>query len=208
MDYLSAFILGISSGLACISVCLPGILPILMGRRTSVRQSAVFVAAFLTGRWCAYVMAAAITSVFATAVSDISSNKTILTATQLALAAIMLLFAAGKLSSRCVNPLKHKRFRAFLMRGGCLLPVAMGFLTSVALCPPFVTMVVQTAGEESVWRAIALFTMFFVGTLPYFVPVPFIGLSGRSAATKSIGRYAAVIMGFVYLYNAIKLIIS
>ena len=84
----------------------------------------------------------------------------------------------------------------------------MGFVTSVALCPPFVSMVVQTAGEQSFWRTAALFSLFFVGTLPYFLPVPLVGLSRKNLAFKHIGRYAAIIMCIVYFYNAVKLIIS
>lgn len=205
MDYLQTFILGLSSGIACISVCLPGVLPILLGRRSTVAQSAKFVAVFLSGRWLAYLIAAALTALFSAAIYDVVSNKIVMIATQFLLAAIMILFAAGKLSSKCINPLKHKRLRTFLKNHDNLLPVIMGFITSISLCPPFVTLVLQTAGEQSLMRTVGLFTMFFIGTLPYFLPVPIIGLSRRNAVFKVIGRYAAAIMGCVYLYNAIAI---
>ena len=194
-----------SSGIACISVCLPGVLPILLGRRSTVAQSAIFVAVFLSGRWLAYLIAAALTALFSAAIYDVVSNKIVMIATQFLLAAIMILFAAGKLSSKCINPLKHKRLRTFLKNHDNLLPVIMGFITSISLCPPFVTLVLQTAGEQSLMRTVGLFTMFFIGTLPYFLPVPIIGLSRRNAVFKVIGRYAAAIMGCVYLYNAIAI---
>ena len=194
-----------SSGIACISVCLPGVLPILLGRRSTVAQSAKFVAVFLSGRWLAYLIAAALTALFSAAIYDVVSNKIVMIATQFLLAAIMILFAAGKLSSKCINPLKHKRLRTFLKNHDNLLPVIMGFITSISLCPPFVTLVLQTAGEQSLMRTVGLFTMFFIGTLPYFLPVPIIGLSRRNAVFKVIGRYAAAIMGCVYLYNAIAI---
>jgi len=206
MDYLQTFILGLSSGIACISVCLPGVLPILLGRRTTVAQSARFVAVYLSGRWCAYLIAAVITAMFASAIYDVVSNKIVMIATQFLLATIMILFAVGKLSSKCINPLKHKHLRTFLKNHESLLPVIMGFITSVSLCPPFVTLVLQTAGEQSLMRTVGLFTMFFIGTLPYFLPVPLVGLSRRNAVFKVIGRYTAAIMGCVYIYNAIKLI--
>ena len=194
-----------SSGIACISVCLPGVLPILLGRRSTVAQSAKFVAVFLSGRWLAYLIAAALTALFSAAIYDVVSNKIVMIATQFLLAAIMILFAAGKLSSKCINPLKHKYLRTFLKNHESLLPVIMGFITSVSLCPPFVTLVLQTAGEQSLLRTVGLFTMFFVGTLPYFLPVPLVGLSRRNAVFKVIGRYAAAIMGCVYLYDAIAI---
>lgn len=207
MDFLSAFILGLSSGIACISVCLPGVVPILLGRRSTVAQSARFVAVYLSGRWCAYLIAAVITTLFSAAIYDIISDRIVMIITQFALALIMILFAAGKLSSKCINPLKHKRLRVFLKKHDSLLPVAMGFITSVSLCPPFVSLVLQTAGEQSMVRTIGVFTMFFLGTLPYFLPVPLLGLSRREGVFKIIGHYAAAIMGCVYLYNAIKLMI-
>ena len=208
MDYLSALLLGLSSGIACISVCLPGVVPILLGKRSSVAQSAKFVTIFLSGRWLAYLLAAVLSSILSAAVYGIVSDRKVMIITQLILGVIMLLFAFGKLSSRCVNPLKHKALRTFAKKHEYVLPLIMGFVTSVALCPPFVSMVVQTAGEQSFWRTAALFSMFFVGTLPYFLPVPLVGLSHKNLSFKHIGRYAAIIMCIVYFYNAVKLIIS
>lgn len=208
MDFLSAFILGLSSGVACISVCLPGMVPILMGSRSTVAQSAKFVAVFMAGRWLAYMIAAAFTAMFSAAIYDIGSNKIVMTATQFLLAAIMLLFAAGKLSSRCINPLKHKRLRTYLKKRDCLLPIILGVVTSVTLCPPFVSLVIQSAGDGQFWRTIIAFTLFFLGTLPYFLPVPLLGLSRKNGAFKIIGHYAAAIMGCFYIYRAVKLIIS
>jgi len=207
MELLSSFILGLSSGIACISVCLPGVVPILLGRRSTVAQSARFVAVYLSGRWLAYLIAAVITTLFSAAIYDITSNRIVMIVTQFALAVIMILFAAGKLSSKCINPLKHKRLRTFLKHHDSLLPVVMGFITSVTLCPPFVSLVLQTTGEDSFARTIGAFTMFFFGTLPYFLPVPLLGFSRRESVFKIIGHYAAAIMGCVYLYNAIKLMI-
>ncbi|MBQ3618051.1 MAG: sulfite exporter TauE/SafE family protein [Bacteroidales bacterium] len=208
MDYLSALLLGLSSGIACISICLPGMVPILLGQSSSVAQSAKFVTIFLSGRWLAYLLAAVLSSILSAAVYGIVSDRKVMIITQLILGVIMLLFALGKLSSRCINPLKHKALRQFAKRHQYLLPLIMGFVTSVALCPPFVSMVVQTAGEQSFWRTVALFSMFFVGTLPYFLPVPLVGLSRKNVAFKHIGRYAAIIMCILYFYNAIKLLIS
>ena len=208
MDYLSALLLGLSSGIACISVCLPGVVPILLGKRSSVAQSAKFVTIFLSGRWLAYLLAAVLISILSAAVYGIVSDRKVMIITQLILSVIMLLFALGKLSSRCFNPLKHKALRTFAKNHEYVLPLIMGFVTSVALCPPFVSMVVQTAGELSFWRTAALFSLFFVGTLPYFLPVPLVGLSRKNLAFKHIGRYAAIIMCIVYFYNAVKLIIS
>ncbi|MBO4372001.1 MAG: sulfite exporter TauE/SafE family protein, partial [Bacteroidales bacterium] len=144
MDYLSALLLGLSSGIACISVCLPGVVPILLGKRSSVAQSAKFVTIFLSGRWLAYLLAAVLSSILSAAVYGIVSDRKVMIITQLILGVIMLLFALGKLSSRCFNPLKHKALRTFAKKHEYVLPLIMGFVTSVALCPPFVSMVVQT----------------------------------------------------------------
>jgi hypothetical protein len=148
-----------------------------------------------------------ITSLFSAAIYDIISDRTVMIVTQFALALIMILFAAGKLSSKCINPLKHKQLRTFLKKHDTLLPVVMGFITSVSLCPPFVTLVLRTASEQSLVRTIGVFTMFFLGTLPYFLPVPLLGFSRKEGVFKIIGHYAAAIMGCVYLYNAIKLML-
>ena len=73
MDYLSALLLGLSSGIACISICLPGMVPILLGQSSSVAQSAKFVTVFLSGRWLAYLLAAVLSSILSAAVYGIVS---------------------------------------------------------------------------------------------------------------------------------------
>ena len=207
MNNLSSLLLGLSSGLACISTCLPVLLPILMGRRSSVGDSAVYVASFLSGRLLAYLAAALITAIFAGSTA-LFSNHYFLAVTQLVSAILMLVFAFWKVSGKCYNPLKNKRFKSLFKHHTLLLTAALGVSTSAVLCPPFITLIMQSLQLDSYFSVITSFIMFFVGTLPYFLPVPFVGLTRKNEVIKVIGKYAAIIVGLTYLYRTIVLIIN
>ena len=87
-----------------------------------------------------------------------------------------------------------------------VLPVAMGFLTGLNLCPPFLAAFTGAAKTESLGESLAFFACFFLGTLVFFLPLPLLGALGRFSAIKTIGRLAALVMAAYYVYAGIKLL--
>ena len=86
------------------------------------------------------------------------------------------------------------------------VPVAMGFLTGLNLCPPFLAAFTGAAKTESLGESLAFFACFFLGTLVFFLPLPLLAGLGRLSALKTIGRLAALVMAAFYVYAGIKLL--
>jgi hypothetical protein len=75
--------------------------------------------------------------------------------------------------------------------------VALGLLTGLNLCPPFVAAAVRAAQTHSLPAALGFFALFFAGTLVWFLPFVGIGAARRFTAVPVVARFTA---GLVALY--------
>ena len=101
---------------------------------------------------------------------------------------------------------RHTPQKTAPRRSLLVLPVAMGFLTGLNLCPPFLAAFTGAAKTESLGESLAFFACFFLGTLVFFLPLPLLGALGRFSAIKSIGRLTALVMAAFYVYAGIKVL--
>jgi hypothetical protein len=88
------------------------------------------------------------------------------------------------------------------------LPVALGLVTGVNICPPFLMAPGSAVQLPGLWQSLLFFTAFFTGTSIYLAPLPLVGLAGRRQIVKTIGRLAAGVVGLVYLYYGVVSMIS
>ena len=72
------------------------------------------------------------------------------------------------------------------MRSGAL---ALGFLTGINLCPPFLVAGVRAAQLEHLWAALLFFVCFFAGTAVWFLPFLSMGLVQRTPAVVDRGTH-------------------
>jgi len=79
-------------------------------------------------------------------------------------------------------------------------PAALGFLTGLSLCPPFVIAGVRAAQLDSVAAALLFFAVFFVGTSIWFVPLVSLGCLRRNEAVTTVARMAMVLIAVYYLF--------
>ena len=91
-------------------------------------------------------------------------------------------------------------------RGWVAAPVA-GFLTGVNLCPPFLLAFSDAVFSSGIIDSILYFICFFAGTSLYFLPIPFVGIF-RNKNIQTIGRMAALLVAFYYLYSGIIMFIG
>jgi sulfite exporter TauE/SafE len=100
-------------------------------------------------------------------------------------------------------------FRKRLSRlSGGWLPAALGFLTGLNLCPPFLLAFSNAVAAQKLGGSILFFISFFIGTLVYFIPLPFLGLLSRNEVLGKVGKMAAVIVGAYYGYTGIIMVIG
>ncbi|WML68029.1 MAG: hypothetical protein METHP_01601 [Methanoregula sp. SKADARSKE-2] len=79
------------------------------------------------------------------------------------------------------------------------MPVAVGFLTGIRPCAPFLLAITRAAALGSLVSGIGLFAGFFAGTSVYLLLFISIGCAGKYELVCMIGRIAAVIVGIFYL---------
>jgi len=81
-----------------------------------------------------------------------------------------------------------------------VLPLALGFLTGINVCPPFLIALARAADARSALGSVRFFVVFFLGTAVYFVPMPLLGALRPLRVLQTVGRMAAGIIGIYYFY--------
>jgi sulfite exporter TauE/SafE len=85
---------------------------------------------------------------------------------------------------------------------------ALGLLTGVSLCPPFIAASVRAAECSSISGAILFFVAFFVGTSFWFVPFAAFAWLRRNEAVTTVARMAMALIGLFYLYLGLMSLIG
>jgi sulfite exporter TauE/SafE len=206
-----ALVLGLATGPVCLASCGPVVLPWMLvqpqGMRLHSRQLFLFLAARLAG----YM-------VFATAVWLVGSSiphawtgrSWLFGGVELLLAVALVAYAAGwpgrrqasaQPSSRLVQigEAPHPR------RSGAL---ALGFLTGINLCPPFLVAGVRAAQLPGLPASLLFFVFFFVGTAVWFLPFLSLGFVQRTPAVVTVARMVAVLLACWYAFSGVSILIE
>ena len=196
------FVLGLSTGFYCLTTCLPALVPYLLSEGDKVWKTNfdIFLE-FLTGRFIAYFLFAVSATLIGKAYKPYLPPW-IAPLAMFVTAAVMLTYlfvSRGRHSSKgCRIP-----FNPFFKR----IPLALGFMTGINVCPPFVAAFIRLADLSDMTAGMFYFTGFFTATsilmLPAIAPTPFI-----SERLKIIGRMSLGIAGFWYLILGLKGVIS
>ena len=196
---LEPLLLGLSSGTVCLAYCAPVLVPYLLGEGRDVWRSALLLAEFLLGRLAGYVL-------FALAAWLVGFNLLPSGAwrgvafglTYLVLSVLLVGYGFFNLGSWCAV----RGFPRLLSRPAspAILPLALGFLTGINVCPPFLIALARAADAGSALDSVRFFVVFFLGTAVYFLPMPLVGALKPVRALRTVGRLAAGIIGIYYFY--------
>lgn len=200
--FSEGFILGLSTGFYCLTSCLPVLVPYLLsegGKAWKINFS-IFLE-FLSGRFIAYFLFAVISVLIGRTYKPYLPDWAAPLAMALtALAMLSFLFsrrsaAAGR---GCVLPTGP-----FFKR----IPLALGFMTGINVCPPFVAAFVRLVEMADMTAGLFYFAGFFTATsiflLPAIAPTPFL-----NERLKIIGRMTLAIAGVWYLLLGINGLLS
>lgn len=204
-----ALLLGLASGPACVASCGPVLIPSLLAERDGLRVNTRYLAAFLGTRLLGYVLFAAVAWELGTMVSlPAASHSLVFALIYIALAGVLLRYSysAGK---GCAQPecrelvtigaTKHHRISG---------AAAIGFLTGISLCPPFVAAAVRAAASPSMAASVFFFATFFIGTSVWFVPFASLGWIHRNEAVTTVARMTMALIALFYLYIGVMTIIG
>jgi sulfite exporter TauE/SafE len=198
---MHGFLLGLANGTTCLAVCAPVLVPYLMGEaKTGVADVAVLLT-FLGGRLAGYLAFAVLAwSVGALAQPRAASFPLLIALAWLVLGALMVWYGLTRPRAICAGSAAGRLGRWKPLAGSPLLPAAMGFLTGLNVCPPFLLAFTEAAAAPGLAGSLLFFLAFFLGTSVFFLPFPFLGGLRRHAALQTVGRLAAVLVGVFYFW--------
>ena len=168
---MRAFLLGLAVGPTCLAYWRSWLAPYLLAEGKTMRGSAAALGQFLVGRLCGYLVFAVLVWWFHEAVLQrVGGGKVAAGVVFLGLAGLLAWYGLRPHAPACAArslPISSIQATCLPM----LLPVCMGFLTGVNLCPPFWALA-EAARVESLAQSAGFFLAFFLGTAVYFLPAP------------------------------------
>jgi hypothetical protein len=222
-----ALVLGLATGPVCLATCGPVVVPWMMVQPRGVRGHSRQLGLFLAARLAGYM-------VFATAAWLVGSSiqrawtgragigqSWVMGGVELLLAAALVVYAVGWPHRRCAaaNPAYAQASARHGATGGLVRigetpsgrrsgALALGFLTGINLCPPFLVAGVRAAQLEHLSAALVFFVCFFAGTAVWFLPFLSMGLVQRTPAVVTVARMVAVLLACWYGFSGVSILIE
>jgi sulfite exporter TauE/SafE len=198
---VEAFVLGLATGPVCLASCGPVVLPWMLTQPHGFWKNGRRMGLFLTGRLAGYLLFAIVAWKIGAAIpTSWTATPWIYGAVELALAVALLVYAAGWPHPRCrlVEPaenLVHIGPTPHRPPSGAL---ALGFLTGINLCPPFLVAAVRASQLSNLVSSLVFFACFFLATAVWFTPLLSLGWVKRSAALITVARMTATLLACWY----------
>ena len=201
---MQGLLLGLANGTVCVTYCAPVLMPYLLGEGRRVGSNFLILGEFLLGRLAGYLMFSIIAWLTHRMLLErLSRREIVLGAIYMLLSGLLLTYGASKPPTECSAGRARSYLPQVLTRNPATLPLALGFLTGLNLCPPFLLAFTGAASSMSLPGSALFFLLFFVGTSVYFIPAPLVGVFTRFVGLRTIGRLAGIIIALYYLYLGI-----
>jgi len=204
-----ALVLGLASGPACLASCGPVVVPSLLAEGAGLRLNTRYLSSFLGARFLGYLLFAAVAWELGALVSLPPAPRMILIGViHVLLAGVLLWYAYS--AGHCAQSCSGSELVSIGVSGkrGVSGAAALGFLTGLSLCPPFVAAGVRAAELGSVAAALLFFAVFFVGTSVWFVPFAGLGCVVRNEAVTTVARMAMVLIALYYAYLGLAMLLG
>lgn len=205
-----ALVLGLTTGPVCLASCGPAVLPWMLVQAQGVRVQSRQLSLFLAARLAGYlVFAAAVWLVGASIPRAWSGRSWMFGAIELLLAVALVVYAVGW--PRRHSPAATRDKLVQIGEAEKARPtgaLALGFLTGINLCPPFLVAGVRAAQLASLPAALLFFACFFMGTAVWFVPFLSLGVVQRTPALVIVARMVAVLLACWYGFSGISILIE
>lgn len=195
MTILPGFLAGLSVGVYCLGICLPIFVPLILSDNQNRRSSFRLILEFSLGRLLGYLFFGVLIGYLGVEVESILVHRIITVAT-FSTGLTLIVFSLGFLR------LGHGACRLFF--GKAKVPVVLGFLTGVNVCPPFLASLAYIFTLKNVFASVLFFFFFFLGTSVYIVPLGLLGSFSRETILQKIARVSGVFVGAYFVYAAFR----
>jgi len=206
-----ALVLGLATGPVCLATCGPVVAPWMMVQPRGVRLHSRQLLLFLAARLAGYMVFAAAVWLVGSSIPRAWNGRTwLMGGIQLLLAAGLVVYAVGWPHRRCAGAKAASELVRIgetprPMRSGAL---ALGFLTGINLCPPFLVAGLRAAELEHLSAALLFFICFFAGTAVWFLPFLSMGFVRRTPAVVTVARMVAIMLACWYGLSGVSILIE
>jgi sulfite exporter TauE/SafE len=199
-----SFILGISSGSACLVTCGMVMFPYLLAGSANVRRIISDLTLFLITRLAIYFILATIAWYFGQA---LFSNKIVRNVVPgilyIAFAVMLVWYSIGnnrtkECPAKIVKTVNNHR----------LVPIFLGVVNSLGFCPALFIILTKGATEGTLVQSYLAFLAFFAGSSLWFLPLPVAGIIRKKEVLKTIGILATGLAGIIFMIKGITNIIG
>jgi hypothetical protein len=199
-----SFILGLSSGTACMVTCGMIMFPYLMAGYAGVRQIAFDLSVFLLTRLVVYFILATAAWYFGQAIFTSAAIRNYLPgALYLIFAVLLIWYSIDKNRKRdcpaaIVKSVDNRK----------LVPVLLGIVNSIGFCPAMLIILTKGAEQPALSQSYLAFLAFFAGSSLWFVPLPIAGMVKRRQVLQIIGTFATGLAGIIFIIKGITMLIG
>lgn len=200
--FSEGFLLGLSTGFYCLAACLPVLAPYMLAEgRAAWKFNFYIFLQFLAGRFAAYMLFALLASLAGQAGSYVLPPW-LLPACMAGCGALMMYLAVSRVRGGKGPCLLKRDLNPFFKR----LPLALGFVTGINVCPPFAAGFLRLMELADVIKGFSYFCGFYTATSLFISPV-LLGTPWIGRRANEIGRLTLLLAGAWYtLLGLLKLI--
>lgn len=205
---IEAFLLGIFSGTICVSSCGGILFPYMLSKQFTVKQSWRITLIFLLSRYILYLIIGYILAFLGKSFIVNFNLQQIITGLAYLILAIILL---KKVVKRDPCTCKKSKLAQLLEKNSFaiyFIPLIIGFTSGIGFCPTLLFAFTQKMEHANNLNILQYYSLFFVGTSIYFLPIPLLGLIKKNENIKKVGILATVLISIYLIYKSIILIIG
>jgi hypothetical protein len=199
-----SFILGLSSGSACLVTCGMVMFPYLMAGSAGVKKIAVDISVFMLTRLVIYFILATLAWFFGQTVFIIPAIRNIVPGILYIVFAILLVWYAVSRSRKAECPARI----VTSVNNQKLVPIFLGVVNSVGFCPALLIILTKGATQNTIMQSYMAFLAFFIGSSLWFVPLPLVGKIRKKQFIETIGILATGLAGVIFIIKGITVLIG
>lgn len=196
--------LGFSTGTWCVMYCAPVLLPFLAGRDgLTHKKNLGLIGLFLVGRLFAYILVGLGLGYAGLLIMEFFDPVLARRVSSVAYIACGIVLLASGFRGRLCAAKSTCRPAVAAVTSDTMTALLSGLCVGFHICPPFWTAAVRSASTGNPFSGSMYFLLFYVGTLPFFLPllgIPF--FSAKLSSFRRIARMTQILVGGYFLVFA------
>jgi hypothetical protein len=199
-----SFILGLSSGSACVVTCGMVMFPYLMAGASGTRKIINDLSFFLLTRLIVYLLLATLVFYFGQA---LFINKVV----RNTLPGILYVVFAVILVWYSISRNREKNCPARFVtsvNNNKVVPVLLGIVNSIGFCPALLLILTKGALQDTIVHSYLDFLAFFAGSSLWFLPLPMAGKIRKKEVLETIGILATGLAGVIFMIKGLTNLIG